>query len=146
MPVSRQETLTGQPAGDVPLHHDLATTLRPPLADRLGAAGTAPEHEPARVLEMLEAYRRALGGFPVGEDNRQIVRALLGANGQRLPFLPRDHPRLSAAGELLDAWGRPFFFHLIARDHVEVRSAGPDCEFYTADDILAGRRPVATPR
>ena len=124
----------------------LATALRPPIADRLGHPGTDPAREPEVVLEVLDAYRRALGGYPAGADNRQIVRALLGANAHRLPFLPRDHARLSSGGELLDAWGRPFFFHLIARDRVEVRSAGPDREFYTADDLLAGGPPPDDPR
>ncbi len=136
--------LAGQPAGPVPA--ELATTLRPPLADRLGRPGSDPAREPEVVLDVLDAYRRAVGGYPAGEDNRQIVRALLGANPQRLPFLPRDHARLSGGGELLDAWGRPFFFHLIARDHVEVRSAGPDRALYTADDFVAGRRPASPPR
>lgn len=99
------------------------------------------------VLEVLRAYRRLVGAFPAGEDNRQLVRALLGANPKRLPVLPRDHPRLSVNGELLDAWGRPFFFHLISRDAIEVRSAGPDREFYTGDDIVAGALPaVPSPR
>ena len=134
--------LPGQPAAALQPPVVLATRGRPPLADAIGAPGTKPEAEPKLVLELLVAYRRLVGDFPVGEDNRQIVRALLGANAKRLPVLPRDHPRLSPRGELVDAWGRPFFFHLISREHVEVRSAGPDREFYTGDDILAGKQPA----
>lgn len=133
--------LPGQPAPALPALERLATPRRPPLADALGAPTTKPEQEAQVVLDLLAAYRRVVGEFPVGEDNRQIVRALLGANAKRLPVLPRDHPRLNAAGELVDAWGRPFFFHLLSREQVEVRSAGPDREFYTTDDLVAGRRP-----
>lgn len=111
---------------------------RSPLADALGAAGTAPEAEPAVVLRVLDAYRRQVGTYPAGEDHRQMVHALRGRNPAGLPFLPGDHPRLSPAGELLDAWGRPFFFHLVSSTVIQVRSAGPDGEFYTADDLLAG--------
>lgn len=129
--------IDGQPAPVRGVPATLATTRRPPLADALGAPDTPPDREPAIVLDVLAAYRRSCGGFPVGEDNRQIVRALLGTNSARLPFLPTDHPRLNPNGELLDAWGTPFFFHLLARDRIEVRSAGPDREFYSADDLTA---------
>lgn len=131
----------GRPAMALPAPEALATTRRPPLADTLGAPATKPEQEAQVVLDLLMAYRRVVGEFPVGEDNRQIVRALLGANAKHLPVLPRDHPRLNGAGELVDAWGRPFFFHLLSREQVEVRSAGPDREFYTTDDLVAGRWP-----
>jgi hypothetical protein len=140
-PAERVAPLPGRPALSLPPPEELATMRRPPLADALGAPTTKPEKEAQLVLDLLVAYRRVVGEFPVGEDNRQIVRALLGANAKRMPVLPRDHSRLNAAGELVDAWGRPFFFHLISREQVEVRSAGPDREFYTADDLVAGRLP-----
>lgn len=114
---------------------------RPPLLDALGAATTKPEAEPQIVHRVLEAYRRALGGFPAGEGNRQILNALRGANVKRLPFVPGDHPRLNARGELTDGWGTPFFFHALSRDWMEVRSAGADRELFTADDLVAGSPP-----
>ena len=97
-----------------------------------------PAPEPRIVLDVLNAYRRAFGVYPAGEDNRQVMNALLGANAQKLPFIPADHPRLNENGELVDSWATPFFFHLLARDSIEVRSAGPDRAMYTADDIVAG--------
>ena len=133
--------LPGQPAGAVLDAGALASTRHPPLGDALGAPATKPEREARVVHALLEGYRRVVGEFPVGEDNRQIVCALLGANAKRMPVLARDHPRLNNAGELVDAWGRPFFFHLISREHLEVRSAGPDREFYTKDDLVAGSPP-----
>jgi hypothetical protein len=72
-------------------------------------------------------------GHPFGE-NSEITAALLGDNPYRLPHLPRDHPAINAAGELTDRWGTPFLFHALARDRMEIRSAGPDKKFGTADD------------
>ena len=122
---------------------ELSTTERPPLADRLGATGFGPDAEPGIVLDILNAYRRSFGVYPSGEDNRQFVNALLGANPDQLPFIPREHPRLNPRGEIVDAWGTPFFFHLNSRSSIEVRSAGPDRAFFTKDDIVAGRKSSA---
>ena len=72
-------------------------------------------------------------GHPFGE-NSEITAALLGENSLRLPHLPRDHPAINAAGELTDRWGTPFLFHALASDRMEIRSAGPDKKFGTADD------------
>jgi len=127
----------GQPALSPPDRSELVTTDRPPLADRLGARGTKPAEEPRVVLDVLDAYRRGLGAYPTGEDNRQIVNALLGANAQHLPFIPVDHARINARGEIVDAWNTPFFFHLESHDSIQVRSAGPDRVMFTADDIVA---------
>ncbi len=117
----------------------LANVPPSPLARALGARATPPGQEPGIVMELLVFYRRQFGAFPAGEDNRQIVNALLGANPQKLPILPSDHPRLSSGGELLDAWDQPFFFHQISRDEVQVRSAGPDRQLFTDDDSVSSR-------
>jgi hypothetical protein len=137
-PVPARKYAVGQAALSAPKPSELSTTERPPLANQLGAPGTPPEKESRIVLDVLNAYRRTFGAYPTGEGNRQIVNALLGANAQNLPFIPLDHPRLNARGEITDAWGTPFFFHVNSRDSVEVRSAGPDRAFYTADDLVAG--------
>ncbi len=131
------KNLPGQPALNPPDFADLATSDRPPLADELGSAHSSPSREPAIILEVLDAYRRSFGAYPAGENNRQFVNALLGANAQKLPFIPRDHPRLNGDGEIIDAWGTPFFFHLISQASIEVRSAGPDRILFTNDDLIA---------
>jgi hypothetical protein len=73
-------------------------------------------------------------GHPFGE-NAEFTAALIGENPYRLPLMPRDHPAINAAGELTDRWGTPFLFHALARDRMEIRSAGPDKKFGTADDV-----------
>lgn len=136
--------LPGQPAMSAPSPTALSIDERPPLADALGAKQTRPEAEPKIVHEILNSYLRYFGGYPAGESNQQIMYALLGANREKLPFIPSDHPRINQQGELIDAWGTPFFFHQNSRTSMEVRSAGPDRLLYTDDDLVVGRpsRPI----
>lgn len=136
---STRESLLGLPALAAPQSSELSTTESPSLANRLGAPGIKPEQEPQIVLDLLKIFRRSYGAYPAGEDNRQLMNAMRGANPEKLPFIPHDHPRLNANGELVDAWGMPFFFHQNSRNSVEVRSAGADRLMYTDDDIVAGR-------
>lgn len=119
-----------------PSTDELAGMPRSPLADALGAPGGAPGDEVRVVFELFQFYRREFGVFPAGEDNRQWMNALRGSNPERLPILPSDHPRLDENGALLDAWANPFFIHQIARDRIEVRSAGPDGALFTEDDSV----------
>jgi hypothetical protein len=75
------------------------------------------------------------GGNPVGE-NVEIVRSLTGDNPLNLALVPKDHPALNPAGELTDRWGTPFRFHQLSGTRMEIRSAGPDRRFGTADDAV----------
>jgi hypothetical protein len=85
------------------------------------------------------------GGNPWG-DNAEITAALTGDNPLRLPLLPHNHPAVSANGELCDRWGTPFRFHALAGDRMELRSAGPDKKFGTADDaLLTPPSPIPAP-
>jgi hypothetical protein len=109
---------------------------RSPLADRLHAPDHSGVEDLAIVLNLFTHYRTRFEGYPVGEDNATFVNALTGSNPGRLAFISRDHPAIDAQGRLLDRWGEPFFFHLLGRDQLEIRSAGPDRELYTTDDLL----------
>lgn len=108
-----------------------------PDALAFGTDAIPPEREPSVLLDFLQAYRREFGAFPTGNENAHFLNALAGSNPSGLVIFPIRHPRVSPAGELLDAWGRPFHFHLIDRHHIEVRSAGPDGELFTTDDLMA---------
>lgn len=118
---------------------------RSPLADPLHRADKSGAEDIRVVYSLLGYYRNAFGAFPTGEDNRQIVNALAGNNPKGLAILPRDHPAINAEGELVDRWQTPFFFHIISRENVEVRSAGEDREMYTADDLVEGQREERRP-
>ena len=130
------------PALTPPLKADLSSDSSHPNAVAFGSAAISPTQEPQLLLSFLEFYRERFGQFPAGEGNAQFMNALRGLNPEGLAIFPFAHPRLDANGALLDAWGKPFYFHQLSRDHVEVRSAGPDGEWYTADDLMAPRRPA----
>ena len=86
----------------------------------------------ARVI--IHNYAAQFGENPVG-DNAEITAALMGKNDKQINFLREDSGlRVNDKGELLDAWGTPFFFHQLAADRMEIRSAGEDKKLWTLDD------------
>jgi hypothetical protein len=110
-----------------------------PDALSFGTAAIAPEREAEVLFGFLQAYRGEFGAFPTGNENAHFLNALAGANPAGLVIFPLKHPRVSAAGELLDAWGTPFHFHVIDSQQLEVRSAGADREWFTTDDLIHPR-------
>ena len=132
--------------GQLALEAPAAATLRQvpshPLAVAFGKDIKDAASEPKLLLDLFEVYRREFGSFPAGEDNPQMMHALMGANPGKLPIFPLKHPRLDSKGALLDAWGSSFQFHSIAQDLMEIRSVGPDREIFTNDDIVVPQRPA----
>lgn len=105
----------------------------PPLApDLLNVA-------PMTVLEnMRTSFRQfasVFGGNPVG-TNQEITRALMGDNPKHVNFLKADGNRVNSNGELVDVWGTPYFFHQLSGTLMEIRSAGPDRQMWTDDDLV----------
>ncbi len=111
----------------------LAPQTPPPLVTP--PPGRTPETELGRVTFLVRDYRTALGSNPVG-SNKEITRALLGDNPRGTRFLDPATVTLDAKGELLDAWGRPYFFHAMSGTAMEIRSAGPDGKLFTDDDLV----------
>ena len=134
-----------QTPGQLALAAPAAAALRSvtvhPMATSFGSRLEAAAGEPSLLLDLFEVYRREFGSFPAGEDNPQMMHALMGANPDKLPIFPLKHPRLSPQGALLDAWGNPFHFHSISQDLLEIRSAGPDGQMFTSDDSATPQRP-----
>jgi hypothetical protein len=92
----------------------------------------------------LTWMHRAIGNFSLlvkGENplplgsNEEIAAALRGKNRAQLRFLPDDSPVFNPSGQIIDRWGSPLFFHATSRDRLDIRSAGPDREMWTADDL-----------
>ena len=108
-----------------------------PLADELNS----PRITIQRDLQILNAVLLTWQtnfhgqGNPVG-DNAAITAALTGKNPLNFQFIPREHPAINASGVLCDRWGTPFFFHALSGTRMELRSAGPDRQMYTDDDIV----------
>ncbi len=67
--------------------------------------------------------------------NEEFAAALRGRNRDQLRFLPDTHPCFNASGQLIDRWGSPLFFHVNDRTRIDLRSAGPDRQMWTRDDL-----------
>lgn len=106
------------------------------LAAQLNAPGGTLRHDLEVLNELFVNYQTNFPqtGNPVGE-NAEITAALTGANPAGFAFVPKNHPAINAAGELCDRWGTPFRFHQLSGRQMEIRSAGPDKKFGTADDV-----------
>jgi len=112
------------PNGEEPSH----------VADQLNSPSTDIHADLRVVNELFDQFRSAVHGpNPVGE-NAEIVAALTGKNKLGFAFLPPDSPAINPDGQLVDRWGTPFFFHQLASDEMQIRSAGPDRKMYTDDD------------
>lgn len=106
------------------------------IAESLNKLEQDASRDLAVVFDLFNHYREAFGGFPTGEDNASFVNALSGNNPKRLAFIDRSHPAVNQDGELTDRWKTPLFFHLQSSDALEIRSAGPDRQMYSGDDVL----------
>ena len=104
------------------------------LADDLNSPKTDVHADLRLINEIFLAYRSAVRtDNPVG-DNVDITAALTGKNRIGFAFIPKDSPAINSNGELCDRWGTPYFFHQLAGDQMEIRSAGPDRKMWTSDD------------
>ena len=130
-----QETQTPPAPASAPAHPAAAA-----LAN-YGKPGTAPGDDLRAVASVLDTFRLLAKGdaLPLG-SNGEISAALRGETRARLALLPRDHAIFDAGGRMVDRWGTPLFFHAQSAKEIEIRSAGPDREMGTADDILHGAR------
>jgi hypothetical protein len=93
---------------------------------------------PAIVLEnmsrAIRQYGAMFGGNPVG-TNPEITSQLTGNNPKHINFINAEAGmRINGNGELVDAYGTPFFFHQLSGTEMEIRSAGEDRKMWTFDD------------
>jgi hypothetical protein len=102
----------------------------------LSARGAEAQADSEKINHMLRDYRTLMGENPVG-TNSEIMKALMGANPKNLRLGPPEGMSLNGAGELVDPWGTPFFFHAQSGTQMEIWSAGPDRKMGTADDIIS---------
>lgn len=111
--------------------------------DQLNASGKTINDDLRLLNDLFSSWQVTYphGGNPVG-SNAEITRAFTGVNKFHLAMIPKKHPAINAAGELVDRWGTPFFFHQLSGTRMEIRSAGPDRKLYTADDTVLSPEPV----
>lgn len=132
---------TAAPVASSPPESPLPSSEPPPITVAPAAielsAALLRKDDPAGALQAVEQllyfYRQGLGENPVGQ-NEDIVAAMLGENSKRAAFLPPNSPAIKD-GKLLDPWGTPYWFHPVSRDRMEIRSAGPDRDLFTSDDL-----------
>lgn len=96
-----------------------------------------PQQDLADMSHVLGNFALLVKGdqpIPLGA-NEEIAAALRGKNRTQLRFVPDDAPCFNAKGQIVDRWQMPLFFHAEARDKIDIRSAGPDKQMWTADDI-----------
>lgn len=91
-------------------------------------------HAMARTLDNFALLVKGDNPLPLGA-NEEIAAALRGRNRAGLRALPDTHRAFDAFGRLTDRWGTPLYFHAQSRDRLEIRSAGPDRQMWTADDL-----------
>jgi len=103
-------------------------------AATLNTADTLPADDLSTIDLLFTEFRKNHGGNPVGE-NEEITAALLGGNPKHLAYLPASGSFLDRSGKLIDRWGTPYVFHSLSSSRTEIRSAGPDREPWTSDDI-----------
>lgn len=109
------------------------------LADRIFDPEIPPEEDLEIVQSFLQIYSKAQGGNPTG-DNSDITAALTGTNGHRGRVFPRNHASIRE-GQMVDRWGTPFWFHPNSGHEMEIRSAGPDRQLFTQDDLVLNPSP-----
>ena len=106
---------------------------------------TLPERELEILQELISLHQRGVGNGTFG-DNGDVTRSLVG-DSEKGAWLPRQSPRIRD-GQLLDRWGSPYWFHPNSGNQIEIRSAGPDKNLFSPDDIILNGSPAgfgATP-
>ena len=109
-----------------------AASPNPPATN--DAQNLAPQTVLDNARVAMHNYCSTFGENPVG-TNPEITAALTGRNPKQINFItPESGLRVNENGELVDAWGTPFFFHQLSGREMEIRSAGEDRKMWTFDD------------
>lgn len=111
------------------------------LGDKLlrgyGEPGSKPENDltlMARLMDNFQLLGKAAANRPLSA-NEDWADALRGRNPTHERFLSDSHRAFNTNHQLVDRWGTPLFVHALGGGRFELRSAGPDRQFWTADDL-----------
>lgn len=88
----------------------------------------------AHVFSNLTLLIKGDSPFRMGA-NEEFAAALRGKNQTKLRFMSDSHRVFNAQGQIVDRWDTPVYFHAAAHDRIDIRSAGPDRQMWTADDL-----------
>lgn len=140
---SVSETLQGMPTAAAKALEEAArlkTVSRLPgerILQNYAANSSRPQDDlnaMAHVFSNLALLVKGSSPFRMGA-NEEFAAALLGKNAAKEVFLRAPHGCLNEKGQLVDRWGTPLFFHVRDASRIDIRSAGPDREMWTADDL-----------
>ena len=116
--------------------NSLAAKAGERVPDTNAAIKLPPEIALQNVRRVVHQYGAMFGGNPVG-TNPEITAALTGNNPKQINFLTgQPGMSINGKGELVDAWGTPYFFHQLSGTEMEIHSAGPDKTMWTSDDLV----------
>ncbi len=99
--------------------------------------GTRPQddlHALAHVFSNLALLIKSEPPFRMGA-NEEFAAALRGQNAVKLNFVSEGSRAFNAQGQVIDRWGNALFFHVSDRTRIDIRSAGPDRQLWTDDDL-----------
>lgn len=106
------------------------------LANQLNDKDGSVQNDLQIVDELIRTYMRYVGTAPEGGLNEEIINCLRGNNPMKMIFVGKGHSKINEAGELLDRFGHPYYFHPVSRSEIEIRSVGPDGLLWSDDDVL----------
>ena len=123
--------------GATPTAGMVAPTPAPnPTAPAMGVSSLPPLTVLDNARVVMKNYGSAFGENPVG-TNPEITEALMGTNPKGITFITAESGlRVNEKGEMVDAWGTPFFFHQLSGQEMEIHSAGADRKMWTLDDLI----------
>jgi hypothetical protein len=130
-PIEATASQAENPAPDQALPGDVLLT-------EYASPETPPIDDLKKLHNVLSGYFsvvKDLTRFPIG-GNEDLAACLLGENINRQPFIRPNHPILNEDRMLIDRWGTPFSIHPEAARDLTIRSAGPDTEMFTEDDLI----------
>lgn len=81
-------------------------------------------------------YQSVYASLPTG-TREEILAALSGKNPKKIFYISADHPALQL---------EEYFFHVLARDAIEVRHYGKDRSHFSEDDIVLAPLSSRNPR
>ena len=102
----------------------------------------SPEQSVHDDLETIHQTLQAFWTFLKNPDalsvrsNASIIKSLTGRNPEGIHFIPADSVHINEKGELLDRWQTPLHFHPESLTRIDIRSAGPDRDLFTEDDVV----------
>ncbi len=135
LPASDGEKATGSDAQEISQNPAPAAPadLLPPPGKQIPLAVVQADLD--EIQTTFRDFRTANRLNPVG-TNAEITHALLGDNPKQLKLPLPPGSSLNAAGEMIDRWNTPYFFHQLSGTEMEIHSAGPDRKMWTEDDLV----------